>query len=170
MLILDILSNGLWGTLQLPDSTVQCVIRGALYVPVMKNKTNTTLISQSGTVQSLQPSLKPLHTVTCGELWRGNKTNHPVHSLSSMWGRCIDLRALLYKKERNTLHNTAWFYFDPALSEKGLLAWKAWFPCRWWQASFAVTLEIKPLDFLRVSRASVLCSPWCQQKWRAWLW
>lgn len=68
------------------------------YVPDMKNKTNTTFISQSATVQSLQPSLKPLHIVTCGELWRGNKTNHPVHSLSSMWGRCIDLRALLYKK------------------------------------------------------------------------
>lgn len=61
-------------------------------------------ISQSATVQSLQLSLKPLHTVTCGELWSGNKTNLPVRSLGSMWGRCIDLRALLLHctKQRGT--------------------------------------------------------------------
>lgn len=61
-------------------------------------------LSQSATAQPLPLSVKPLHTVTCGELWRGNKTKHPVHSPSSMWGRCIDLRALLLHctKKRGT--------------------------------------------------------------------
>lgn len=62
------------------------------------------LMSQSATIQLLQLLLKPFHTVTCGEVWSGNKTNHPVRFLSSMWGRCIDSRALLLHciKQRRT--------------------------------------------------------------------
>lgn len=89
---------------------VQCVITGTMW---------EAFISQSAAVQSLQLSLKPLHTVTCGELCGGNKTNHPVHSLSNMWGRCIDLRALLLHgtKKRGT-HYTIPLgaIFDPTLS------------------------------------------------------
>lgn len=71
------------------------------YVLLMETE---AFISQSDTFQSLQLSLKPLHTVTCSELWSGNKTNRPVRSLSSMYGRCIDLRALLLHctKQRGT--------------------------------------------------------------------
>lgn len=129
-------------------------------------------ISQSATVQSQQLSLKPLHAVTCGELWSGNKTNRPVRSLGSMWGRCIDLRALLLHctKQRGTHYTIPLGAILIQLSLwKGLFAWKVW-RLRWrWQASFTVTLKMKPLDFPLSSQRLCKVALWCKRRWHALL-
>lgn len=90
-----------FGLFESPEWTVQPVIRGTVGFSQRKRSLHLAVYHSFG---MLQLSLKPLHTVTCGELWSGNKINHPVRSLSSMWGRCIDLRALLLHctKERRT--------------------------------------------------------------------
>lgn len=147
--------------LSLLEWTVQLVISRAV-CSLWKDKHSSPSLPQF--------SLKPLHTVTCGELWSGNKTKRPVRLLSCMWGRCIDLRALL-------LHCTKQRRAHYTMACRLVLFWSSslWKGLKASVSLLAVTssIHLHTENKFTQSTPSSLCfsnvALWCERRWHALL-
>lgn len=109
------------------------------------------------------------HVVWNGmELWNGNKTNHPVCSLSSMWGRCIDLRALLLHcaKQRRTHYTIPLGAILIQLSLKRTVCLKGLVPVT---CIIHYHTENKATWFPLSSQCPSNVALWCKQWWHALL-
>lgn len=111
-----------FGLFESPEWTVQPVIRGTVGFSQRKRSLRLAVYHSFG---MLQLSLKPLHTVTCGELWSGRPTTPCALSAACEGGVLIcELCCYIVQKREEHITQCRSVLFWSSSLWKGLFGWK----------------------------------------------